>query len=498
MGGATIRKGTGTVAVAFGLAAIALVSASPASAANRFAEVGGNGPAASCPQLDPCSIENAINAASSATNDDVTLLGGLPPSPYVPTAVLNVPSNVTVHGAPGARPVINTSFSPGVALAPGSVLRDVVVNYSGTNDSAVQAIGGGLIERVTGRATAASGSSDGGCSTAGSGTITIRDSICSQEVTDSANGGGINARNDAPGLQTLVLRNVTAISLTDNRPGLSAITSGGGTMTVTATNVIAQTGQEASADDVGVFVNGATINLDHSNYDSETDIGAPPGMITNPGTGAPNFNQTTPPVFIDVAAGDFRQATGSTGTIDLGTATGVLPGELDFEGQNRTIGAAPDIGADEFPPPPAAPTGLGTTPASGSNDNSPFLFGSAAAGTTVEAFLTANCSGAPFDTGPATEFQSPGFQVTPPVADNSVTQLSARATNAGGAGPCSAAISYAEVTPAPISPLPGLTAPVETGERAAALKRCKQKAKKKDWSKKRLKKCRRKALQLPL
>jgi hypothetical protein len=54
------------------------------------------------------------------------------------------------------------------------------------------------------------------------------------------------------------------------------------------------------------------------------------------------------------------------------------------------------------------------------------------------------------------------------------------------------------VTPAPISPLPGLTAPVETGERAAALKRCKQKAKKKDWSKKRLKKCRRKALQLPL
>ena len=37
-----------------------------------------------------------------------------------------------------------------------------------------------------------------------------------------------------------------------------------------------------------------------------------------------------------------------------------------------------------------------------------------------------------------------------------------------------------------------------TGQRAAALKRCKARAKKRDWTKKRLKKCRRKALRLPV
>ena len=52
-------------------------------------------------------------------------------------------------------------------------------------------------------------------------------------------------------------------------------------------------------------------------------------------------------------------------------------------------------------------------------------------------------------------------------------------TNASTQGPCPAA-------PASV-----------TGQRAAALKKCKKKAKKKHWSKKRLKNCKKRARQLP-
>jgi hypothetical protein len=46
--------------------------------------------------------------------------------------------------------------------------------------------------------------------------------------------------------------------------------------------------------------------------------------------------------------------------------------------------------------------------------------------------------------------------------------------------------------------VPASTPPADTGQRAAALKRCKKKAKKHDWSKKRLKKCKRSAMRLPV
>jgi hypothetical protein len=84
------------------------------------------------------------------------------------------------------------------------------------------------------------------------------------------------------------------------------------------------------------------INLDHSNYDSESTDAS--NRITNPGT---NFNQTAAPVFVDRLGGDFHQQPTSTGTIELGTTSGTLPEELDLDGQERSVGA-PDIGADEL------------------------------------------------------------------------------------------------------------------------------------------------------
>lgn len=343
MKGGRLRPVWGVVAA---LTAASFVASASASAADRFAEVGGTGPSATCPASDPCSIEDAINNASGASMDDVTLLGGLPPAPYTTSTALVVPANVTVHGTIGARPVIETDVGvPGVELNVGSVLRDVIVEFSGVNSPTIQLTGGGTLERVTGVATAASGSASGGCATFGPGTYVIRDSVCWHGDPDGLNGGGIEARNQGATDQTLVLRNVTAVT-SNTRPGVRAIATAGGDVTVNATNVIAQS---ATGEDVEVPSGfGGHVNLDHSNYDSEDDPIASPGLITDPGTGTSAANQITPPDFVNAAAGDFHQLPTSTGTIDLGTATGVLPGELDFDGQPRSIGADPDIGADEL------------------------------------------------------------------------------------------------------------------------------------------------------
>ncbi len=49
------------------------------TAANRFAAVGGTG-GEPCLETNPCSIEVAINAADGGNDDDITLLGGVPPA----------------------------------------------------------------------------------------------------------------------------------------------------------------------------------------------------------------------------------------------------------------------------------------------------------------------------------------------------------------------------------------------------------------------------------
>ena len=52
-------------------------------------------------------------------------------------------------------------------------------------------------------------------------------------------------------------------------------------------------------------------------------------------------------MFVDPANGDYREAAGSP-TIDAGVTDRSAP--LDLDGNARTLGAAPDIGAFEFVP----------------------------------------------------------------------------------------------------------------------------------------------------
>src|SRR5262249_21028035 len=181
----------------------------------------------------------------------------------------------------------------------------------------------------------------------------IRDSVCWYTGTDAVpDTAALKVFTQTSGGGAATVRNVTAVS-SGGSAGLQAIRFNGAS-TGNGTNVVAMsgTGSDVRSLQYPSFSGTQNVILDHSNYDSELEA-SPGGDITDPGTGT--GNQTTAPVFVDATNGDFREQPTSTGTIDLGTPTGLLPGELDFEAQARTQGATPDIGADETAP--SAPSG---------------------------------------------------------------------------------------------------------------------------------------------
>jgi hypothetical protein len=91
--------------------------------------------------------------------------------------------------------------------------------------------------------------------------------------------------------------------------------------------------------------------------------------------------------------------------------------------------------------PPPLPTVSGTSPASPSNDQSPKVFGSAEAGSTVRLYTDAGCGGTVAASGSAASFASPGLGVS--VAKGSSTTFFARATDAAGnVSGCSLGVVY--------------------------------------------------------
>jgi hypothetical protein len=119
--------------------------------------------------------------------------------------------------------------------------------------------------------------------------------------------------------------------------------------------------------------------------------------------------------------------------------------------------------------PPAAPTGLSTTPASPSQDNAPKVVGTATAGTTVSVYANSACTGTPVATGSAADFADPGLGIT--VVDGSTATFHASATDVGGRiSACSTdSVTYIESTPPADTPAPatgGAAAPPTPAEPA--------------------------------
>ena len=319
----------------------------------------------------------------------------------------------------------------------------------------------------------------------GSGAVTVRDSTISGNATQGANANGGNLFAAAPG------------------PTLSN--------TIVANGAVGTGG-------VGPDLAGGSFQLAYSLFENTSGASW--------SSSVPNSNITGQ----DPALGALGNNGGQTQTHLPGVTSPVLdrgstdapvdqrgvPRPNDFANKpNAEGGDAAEIGAVEIPIAP--PTFASTSPASPGSDDTPTVFGNAQDGT-VRLYTDAACTQA---TGAATAdevFEASGITVGP-VAHNATATFYGRTDTTYGTSLCSSGafpntIAYTHVDP-PSPPPPPPPAPPPphsggagtvvagaTGERDAALKRCKAKKRRlqrqdRPW-KKRYKKCRRRAVELPL
>jgi hypothetical protein len=325
------------------LAALTLaLTAAAASAADRFAAPTGTS-ADPCTQASPCDIVTAVNNA--ANNDDITI----EPGTYNTTTMLSDGGNfLTIHGQAGAaRPVINTDANYGIQLTGGSALSDVEVNDSAADAWGI-AVMFGMEATVSHVYVHTTGSGAWACYPDGE----LIDSVCWQ----SGPGGGA-ARPLVVLPASVVAINDTLIASGTGGVGAEVIGGGPANMTISLTNTIVRgaskdiyvTGEEASPGKL-------TITADHSNYANGEDdaTGTGTSMFTPAGSGT---NQTATPKFVDVAAGNFHELSGSP-TIGKG-ATNVVAGQTDLDGLTWT--SPPDMGAYQFYNPPTCKAVSGST-----------------------------------------------------------------------------------------------------------------------------------------
>jgi hypothetical protein len=331
-----------------------------AGAVTRYAAPGGTALDTVCitPDAPKCSIGMAAGGPNVVGADEAVILpgnysdaaGDLDGDAGNPTDHVVQPTAGSVHGAAGEpRPVItlNTdTFFGAFFLGGAGTLSDVEINSS-VSTSNLTMVGGAsssVVDRVIARS-----SRDNAivCNHAGG---TIRNTAC---LSSGSGGTAVGASTFIGGTFTATLRNVTAISTGTGSYGAfyfyaTASPPIGPTITISAKSLIAQgTSQDVR---VRASATGTTVamNLDHSNYDTaiDEDVSGGVASVTAPGTGSPNFNVTAAPMLV---ADDYHQLVGSP-TINAGAVDG-SSGTNDIDGQARTIGAAPDIGADEMASP---------------------------------------------------------------------------------------------------------------------------------------------------
>jgi hypothetical protein len=318
------------------VAAVSLAAtAAPAVAVQRFAAPGGSttSTCTNTPDNPPCELERAVESQAQ-TGDEVIVA----PGAYSVNNPLDTGSKaLDIHGTAGQpRPVVTF---PGhyIQAGPGTHLRHLEIHggLSGIFLGGAGTVGEDLVVR-----TSSSSGSNGTAISVTSGAL-LRDSL----VTS---GAASSVAVDAP-VGAADVRNVTAIATGANSVALQARAASVPpdnhcvvpTGTLTAKNTIAR----GVAADVAITActdsskKTATLNISSSNYRA--------GKVSNAGTfNDQGGNQTAvEPGFVNAVAGDFHQVPTSP-TIDAGTSDPLL-GAADFDGDARTIGPAPDIGADE-------------------------------------------------------------------------------------------------------------------------------------------------------
>ncbi len=251
-------------------------------------------------------------------------------------APINVVGGEDIHGdyaGPMPRIVAELEALPAINLSvAGDTLSYLEIRNEGTEAVGVRCFEGTRLERIR-----ASGVGEGAAGANVFQGCAVRDSLFLAQGTNSL---ALESLGIKPGETGAVVRNVTAVATGTDSAGIQSRynESSPGSHTLTLTNSIAQGASDLRTEDG----NGpGRIVVSNSNFDvvKEETVGAVTGSA----------NQTAPPLFL--GPGDYREAPGSP-TIDAGSSEGIGP--LDLAGNPRLLGAAPDIGAFEFVPPPAS------------------------------------------------------------------------------------------------------------------------------------------------
>lgn len=288
-----------------------------------------------------CDLETAISVAQSGDTIRVSAGSQAITAPVGPTS-----GPVTIEGAEGqARPVLSIAGLGELRLGPGSVLRGVDVV---SNAPFAVTANGGRLDRV--RLTAY------GLSAVG---VRLRDGALVRNSSVSASGSASTAilvdHEGAPNR----LVGVSAVASGNLATALVAAPLGlTDSATVRSVNSILR-GYDGARDvrAVASALQTATVVLDHSASSPTAHTVVGPGAAIDDS----RVPVTAPPVFIDRANLDLRQASTSP-TIDAGTADidgdgdvdaddTAAAGPVDLDGTARQLGP-PDVGADEREMPP--------------------------------------------------------------------------------------------------------------------------------------------------
>ena len=365
-----------------------LVLPAVASATTRYAAPGGTAQDTVCvtPDAPKCSIGAAAGGPDVLPADEAVILpgeysdsaGDLNGDTGNPTDGVVQPTAGSVHGeAFEPRPVITVNGldpmfpnSSGGFLLSATTLSHVRIK-GGASATGALTLGFGSSASVVEHVIATS--SRDNAITCDHWNGILRDSVCSSSGSGSV---GVGASvSGGVGTMNLTLRNVTAVSTGSNSFGLSYRFFGGSSANwiVNSRSVIAKgTSKDvvAAALMFGGSCPNTTVSLDFSDY-ATTQIANDMGCVAAASPAGSGNNQTADPL---LAADGFHQLSGSI-TVDHGFIDG-SSGTTDIDGQNRTIGSAPDIGADEL----AFPT---TTTVSCTPNPLAFGSGSAQCGVTV-------------------------------------------------------------------------------------------------------------------
>jgi hypothetical protein len=320
------------LAVPAAVAAMVAASAGTAMAGTFFASPQGDGKFP-CERPDPCPLPYALDQAGDL--DEVVVL----PGTYQLAEALEIEFG-KVHGV-RSKPARLIGDPAGIRTSFGHPrVSDLVVRT--TEDSAVNA---GLGEARYERIRAVSADDTAPACTVPESPGFIHNTAC----VNSGGGPGVGISVFAGGTLTIEyeLLNVTALATSTSSPtafGASFTAGGGLTMAPYVANSILAGGDSAS--DVhterGAMTSTVELVLDHDALDTNDQ-----GMGTT--ITFAGGNELGEPAFVNPGTFDLRQLATSP-TINGGVASpdhGEL-GRFDFEGERRTFGRRPDIGADEF------------------------------------------------------------------------------------------------------------------------------------------------------